>query len=82
MSVSVCAVGGGGLPDVLLLVDVVVVLAVYAERGGTAAEQMLPLLNGNDRRRGFLICSLHNCISFLLFNIYSHLITTFLPLLT
>ena len=62
----------GGLPDVALLIDDVLVV-VDVERLlvvlGTAAEQMLPLLNGNDLRRGFHICFLHNCISFLLFNI-------------
>ena len=79
MSVSVCAVGEArrgslrcrGLPDAALLVDeVVLVVVVGLERCllvvvGTAAEQLLPVVNLHDRRRGFLICSLHNCISFL-----------------
>ena len=53
----------GALPDVALLIDDVIVVDV--ERllvvVGTAVEQLLPLLNGNDLRRGFQISSLHNC---------------------
>ena len=58
----------GGLPDVALLIDDVLVVVVDVERllvvVGTGAEH-LPLLNGSDLRRWFHISSLHNCISFL-----------------
>ena len=56
----------GASPDALYVVDVVTFGVVGLDRRlyvvvGTAAEQLLPLLNGNDLRRGFHICSLHNC---------------------
>jgi hypothetical protein len=56
----------GALPDVALLIDDVIIGVVGLERAilvvvGTAAEQLLPVVNLHDRRRGFQISSLHNC---------------------
>ena len=65
MSVSV-PWSAGGLPDAALLVDDVVVVVVGLDRRlyvsvGTAAEQLLPVVNLHDLRRGFHVSFLHNC---------------------
>ena len=56
----------GALPDAALLVDDVLFFVVGLERCllvvvGTGAEQLLPVVNLYDLRRGFHVSSLHNC---------------------
>ena len=56
----------GALPDAALLVDDVLFFIVGLERCllvvvGTGAEQLLPVVNLYDLRRGFHVSSLHNC---------------------